>query len=252
MRIFVVFGSRSDEPVFAPLVTALEKDFDVEFAVISAHRDLEKLQKTIGGWKGDALVAGAGLAAALPGVVAAMTPLPVFGVPVEAQFAGLDSLCSIAQMPPGVPVLTCGPGKSAEIAAFLRRYDENAGANLGHIHFVMQNPDYLAHPDLLAEVEKAKTPAADKGAAVSLSDKPVADAVNVYMVSRAEDVQAGAFGLHVPFMPKETTKKPEAYLSVLDWTRRGGIWLGVNNTRNAVQGALRLRALAAQRLKGAA
>ncbi|MBI1216675.1 MAG: hypothetical protein GC185_12765 [Alphaproteobacteria bacterium] len=252
MKIFVVFGSQSDENVFQPLVASLERDFDTEFAVISAHRNLEQLQKTVTGWKGDAIIAGAGLAAALPGVVAAMTPLPVFGVPVEAQFGGLDSLCSIAQMPPGVPVITCGPGRAEDIAVFLRRYDANADANLGHIHFVMANPDYISHPDLLAEIEKAKKLAAEKGAAVTLSDKPAADVMNVYLASRAEDVQPDAFGLHVPFMPKDETKKPEAYLKVLDWTGKGGLWLGVNNTRNAVQSALRLGARAAQRLKGAA
>src|SRR5688500_4541141 len=99
MKILVVFGSASDENVSLPLVQALSKDFDVEYEVISAHRNLEKLQEKIHGWKGDTIVAGAGLAAALPGVVAAMTPLPVFGVPVPSQFGGLDSLCSIAQMP---------------------------------------------------------------------------------------------------------------------------------------------------------
>src|ERR1700761_3522803 len=122
MKIFVVFGSKSDETVALPLVQSLGKDFEVEYEVISAHRDLEKLQHKMSTWTGDAVIAGAGLAAALPGVVAAMVRLPVFGIPVNSQFGGMDSLGSIAQMPPGVPVITCGPDKFQDIVNFLKLY----------------------------------------------------------------------------------------------------------------------------------
>ena len=118
MKILVVFGSKSDETIATPLVQALSKDFDVDYEAISAHRELEKLQQKLAGWQGDAIIAGAGLAAALPGVVAAMSRLPVFGVPVNSQFGGMDSLASIAQMPPGVPVLTCGPDKRMPSSVF--------------------------------------------------------------------------------------------------------------------------------------
>ena len=112
MKVLSIFGSASDEAVSAPLVREIAENFETEHNVISAHRDLEKLQEKISGWSGDAIVTGAGLAAALPGVVAAMTPLPVFGVPVPSQFGGLDSLGAIAQMPPGVPVATMAIGKA--------------------------------------------------------------------------------------------------------------------------------------------
>ena len=234
MKIFVVFGSKSDENVALPLVQALSKDFEVEYEPISAHRELEKLEKKMKDWKGDAVVAGAGLAAALPGVVAAMTGKPVFGVPVPSQFGGLDSFASIAQMPPGVPVMTSGPVSTDPIVDFLKKYKN--WKKTKSVHFVSA----LSHPDLLAEIEKAKTLGGEKGLAVSFSPEKKPDALNIVVVSKPEDVKKDDFCLYVPFLPKSEAQKPGAYPAVVEWANRGGLWVGVNNTRNAVQSAVRL------------
>lgn len=234
MKIFVVFGSVSDEKVSLPLVEALEKDFEVEYKVISAHRNLDQLHAKIKTWKGDAIIAGAGLAAALPGVVAAMTPLPVFGVPVPSQFGGLDSLCSIAQMPPGVPVLSCGPGRTDEILAFLRHWKCWQGSR--RLHYVV--PAGISAND---DISKASALAEESGFQTSFSAEKNDAAFNVYFVSKLTDVRKGEFGLHIPFFTKSDIAKAENYMSVLDWTNKGGLWLGANNTRNAVQSLLRLK-----------
>lgn len=234
MKIFVVFGSKSDENISLPLVQALSNDFEVEYQPISAHREIEKLEKTLSAWKGDAIVAGAGLAAALPGVVAAMSPLPVFGVPVPSQFGGMDAFASIAQMPPGVPVMTCGPASTDPVVAFMKQYKDWQKTKT--IHFVSS----LDHPDLLAEIEKAKTLGGEKGIAVTFSTEKSEGALNVVIASGTEDVKKDAFCLYVPFLPKDQLKDPAAYLPVLDWANKGGLWVGVNNTRNAVQSVLRL------------
>jgi 5-(carboxyamino)imidazole ribonucleotide mutase len=249
MKILAVFGSASDETTAAPLCAALKSDFDVEYQVISAHRDLEKLQHKMAEWEGDAIVAGAGLAAALPGVVAAMTKIPVFGVPVAAQFGGLDSLASIAQMPPGVPVMTCGPGKGDAIVSFLKAY--KAGSlHYGRVHFVMRDKSLLSHPELLAEIEKAKAAGKAQDVDVTVSDLELRDAFNVFFVTGAADIADG-LRLHVPFMLKAEAQKPENYLPVFEWAKKGGLWVGVNNTRNAVASAAGL-AGAARVLQGRA
>lgn len=235
MKILVVFGSKSDENVSLPLVQSLSKDFEVEYEVISAHRDLEKLQQRISVWKGDAIVAGAGLAAALPGVVAAMTDLPVFGVPVPSQFGGIDSLCSIAQMPPGVPVMSCGPGRTEEIVRFFKAW-EAAGKSQG-LHIVVP----ANAQDTAADIEKAVTLGAEKGISVTWSAQKKDGAFNVYLVTAPEDVRSGEFCIHVPYFEKKDIGSAAKYLSVLDWTEKGGLWLGANNTRNAVQSLLRLK-----------
>jgi 5-(carboxyamino)imidazole ribonucleotide mutase len=111
----VVMGSDSDWPVMADAVAALE-EFDVacEVDVVSAHRmprEMLAYGAEAAGRGLRVLVAGAGGAAHLPGMLAAVTPLPVIGVPVPlAHLDGMDSLLSIVQMPAGVPVATVSVG----------------------------------------------------------------------------------------------------------------------------------------------
>lgn len=108
-KVAIVAGSKSDQAVVDDAVKALT-EFGVPYEVqfISAHRNPEGLQKFLQGSKADVYIAIAGLAAHLPGVIASQTLKPVIGVPVNAKLDGLDSLLSIVQMPPGVPVACVG------------------------------------------------------------------------------------------------------------------------------------------------
>jgi len=105
IRVAVIAGSKSDQQVVDDAVKALTElgvAHDVQF--LSAHRNPEGLRKYLAGSKADVFIAIAGLAAHLPGIIASVTIRPVIGVPVNAKLNGLDSLLSIVQMPPGVPV----------------------------------------------------------------------------------------------------------------------------------------------------
>jgi 5-(carboxyamino)imidazole ribonucleotide mutase len=114
-RVGVIMGSDSDWPVMEEAAHALA-EFDVPFevGVVSAHRTPARMldyARTAAGRGIEVIVAGAGGAAHLPGMVASATPLPVIGVPVPlAKLDGLDSLLSIVQMPAGVPVATVSIG----------------------------------------------------------------------------------------------------------------------------------------------
>ena len=118
MSVAVVMGSDSDHPTMAPALEVLD-DFrvDVEVRVLSAHRTPdEMLAFGHGALQAGhrVLIAGAGGAAHLPGMLASVTELPVIGVPVPlAHLDGMDSLLSIVQMPRGVPVATVGIGQAA-------------------------------------------------------------------------------------------------------------------------------------------
>lgn len=110
-RVGIVMGSASDKPHMQPAGEELtERGIQFEVRVISAHRDPDKVadyarNAHMRGLR--VIIAGAGMSAALPGVVAAHTDLPVIGVPIKARNSvgdGLDSLLSTVQMPPGVPV----------------------------------------------------------------------------------------------------------------------------------------------------
>jgi 5-(carboxyamino)imidazole ribonucleotide mutase len=116
-RIGIIMGSDSDLPTMQKAITICA-DFDIpyEVAIVSAHRTPERMveyaqQAHLRGLK--VIIAGAGGAAHLPGMVAALTPLPVIGVPVASrQLQGVDSLYSIVQMPAGIPVATVAIGNA--------------------------------------------------------------------------------------------------------------------------------------------
>lgn len=116
MKVAIIFGSKSDLEIMKGAAEAL-KSFDIEYNayILSAHRVPEKLVETIKEIEvegGECIIAGAGLSAHLPGVIAAHTILPVIGVPVKAALGGLDSLLSIVQMPKAIPVATVGINNS--------------------------------------------------------------------------------------------------------------------------------------------
>lgn len=138
----VIVGSKSDEEQMArglEIFDAFGVEYD--FRVLSAHRDPEKLRAFVTSLSKDeyaAVIAGAGMAAALPGCVAAHTLLPVIGVPMKGgALNGVDALCSIVQMPKGVPVgcMAIGATGAANAALYAIRImaltDDEAKEKLG-------------------------------------------------------------------------------------------------------------------------
>ena len=116
MKVAIFFGSKSDIDVMKGAANAL-KEFNIEYKayVLSAHRVPEKLTEVLNEVqeKGcEVIIAGAGLAAHLPGVIASQTTLPVIGVPIKGAVEGLDALFSIVQMPKSIPVATVGINNS--------------------------------------------------------------------------------------------------------------------------------------------
>ncbi len=123
-KVSIIMGSTSDLPVMEGAARILN-DFEIPFEMnaLSAHRTPEAVEKFARGAHGrgiKVIIAAAGMAAHLPGVIAAMTPLPVIGVPIKASLEGWDAILAILQMPPGIPVATValnGSGNAAILAA---------------------------------------------------------------------------------------------------------------------------------------
>ncbi len=115
-------GSTSDLPVMEKAANFLdEMEIPFEMNALSAHRTPDEVEKFAKGAEERGIrviIAGAGMAAALPGVIAASTTLPVIGVPIKGMLDGLDAMLSIIQMPPGIPVATVGVN-GAQNAAIL-------------------------------------------------------------------------------------------------------------------------------------
>lgn len=109
-KVSIIMGSTSDLPVMEKAANVLN-DFCIPFEInaLSAHRtpdEVEKFARNAQQRGIEVIIAGAGMAAHLPGVIAAMTPMPVIGVPIKASLEGMDALLAIAQMPSGIPVAT--------------------------------------------------------------------------------------------------------------------------------------------------
>ena len=152
-RVGIVMGSDSDWPTMKAAAEALE-EFGVPYEadVVSAHRMPEEMLhygKTAAGRGLSVIVAGAGGAAHLPGMLAAVTPLPVIGVPVPLKYLdGMDSLLSIVQMPAGVPVATVAIGNARNAGLLAVRI---LAASDVHLREQMER-----FQESLAEVARAK------------------------------------------------------------------------------------------------
>jgi len=123
IKIGIILGSDSDYPYMEKGVKLL-KDFSIPFEmeVSSAHRTPERTVEIVKNFEkkgAKVIIAAAGGAAHLPGVIAAHTVLPVLGVPITSALSGIDSLYSIVQMPGGIPVATFGIGNSGGINSIL-------------------------------------------------------------------------------------------------------------------------------------
>ncbi len=132
-RVLILVGSESDRPAMEKGLAVLDgAGVEYEFIVSSAHRDPVRTAELASGARKagyGVIICGAGLSAALPGVVAAHTDLPVIGVPINAgTLGGLDALLSIVQMPPGVPVATVGIDNSRNAAHLALRILRSSGA----------------------------------------------------------------------------------------------------------------------------
>jgi 5-(carboxyamino)imidazole ribonucleotide mutase len=163
MKVAIIMGSDSDWPVLEPAVSQLtEFGIETEIVVASAHRTPDKVHQFVAGASKrgvQVIIAAAGAAAHLPGVIASFTTLPVIGIPVNATpLAGMDALLSIVQMPAGIPVATMAINGAKNAALF--------AAQILAVHNAELAGKLIAHRQTMAEeVEKKDARLAQKLAA---------------------------------------------------------------------------------------
>ena len=226
-KALIIFGSKSDEKIYNEIAKGLKKEnVDFDLRISSAHKTPEDVDKTI---EGDysVYIAGAGLAAHLPGVVASKTIRPVIGVPCEGNYQGLDALLSIAQMPPGIPALAVGVNK-ADVAAqncakMMRKYE--SVAIIGD-----KNND---------AVKKAVETLKKFNIAHVFDDKPNPKALNIEFTYFDEPVEKKEeLIIYCPLL-LEKDDNAEAALNFLKHTSHG-LWVGINNGINAAVAAVEI------------
>ena len=159
-------GSTSDLPVMKKAAEFFdEMEIPFEIQALSAHRTPEEVERFAKGAKDrgiQVIIAAAGMAAHLPGVIASMTTLPVIGVPIKAPLDGLDALLAIVQMPPGIPVATVGIDgalNAAILAAqIMATADENLKMKLADYKENLKNKIVKANEELKEVKYKFKCP----------------------------------------------------------------------------------------------
>ena len=163
--VSIIMGSTSDLPVLEKAAQFFdEMEIPFEMNALSAHRtpqEVEQFAREAQGRGMKIIIAAAGMAAALPGVIAANTTLPVIGVPVKGMLDGLDALLSIVQMPPGIPVATVGVngGLNAAILAaeMLALTDEGIAKKVANYKVGLKNKIVKANEELKAVSYRFKT-----------------------------------------------------------------------------------------------
>ena len=244
MNVFVLFGSTSDEAVYAPFCDALEKQgHQVIFKVLSAHRRPDELAEALKKEEYDVVVGGAGLSAHLPGVIASKVDKPVFGIPVAAHFGGLDSLFSIFQMPFGVPVMSSMPGKERDIVTFLEGMKNKTKSMRKEVINLVINPTILNYEYVSVELDRTKKYMQEREVQYRICRQPQEGELNICLVQESHEVDPSFSSpcIYVPIIEKSVLRNPARALELFYIMERGGLWVGVNNTRNAVASYLKFR-----------
>lgn len=255
MKVLVMFGSKSDANIYEPLkARLLNEGHEVDFRMISVHRSPELLDRTLAGVNAHCVVAGAGLAAHLPGIVASKLLIPVFGVPCAAAIGGVDALFAMAQMPFGIPVLATAPDQYLAAVDAIGRWGRlDLQYTFDRFNLVFERTR-RGQPHFQMLLERAQKIVDKTGVALHVTDKPVENSVNIFLVDISETdpesplpfpaAPKGSddFAIHVPVLNEKLYRDPYASIAV---ARRvasvpGALWTGINNVGNAMLAALQL------------
>jgi len=225
--ILVLFASKSDEKSYKSILKILEKEkVSYELKLASAHKSPDEVDNILK-QEYKVIISGAGLAAALPGVIASKTTKPIIGVPCQGSYQGLDALLSIMQMPPGIPVLGVGVNKG-DIAA-------NAAINM------------LKNPKKVVLVGDKNNEAFEKTEEIlgqfeiihSHADQIIGNAINIKFVYFDEPIEKKEeLVIYCPLLIDEDDKA-EASLNLLKHSDHG-LWVGLNNGTNAALAAIEI------------
>lgn len=226
-KVLIIFGSKSDEKVYNKIADGLRKEkVDFELRVSSAHKTPEDVEKTL---QNDyaVVIAGAGLAAHLPGFAAAKVLRPVIGVPCSGNYEGLDALLAIAQMPPGVPVLAVGVNKSdvaaQNCAKMMKKYESITIVGNRDNDTVKKAVETLKKFDVMPAFGKTPNP----------------KSVNLVFTYFDEPVEKkDELVIYCPLL-LEKDGKAETALSFLKHSNHG-LWVGINNGVNAAIAAIEI------------
>ena len=224
MKIQVLFGSQNDERVYGPLCHSLEEIADVKMEVASAHRHPARVREIMTTSDANVFIAGAGLAAHLPGVVASLTQKPVIGVAVNGAFAGFDAFMAIAQMPKDIPVMAVMETHAQDIKKFLQQIPK-WNKNLLQLSWDKKQSESPLLVRILNEIREKSGQQVEWVEATS-------DLCQGEIIVAGDKSQG--HGLNLFICEKETLQSPQTAFQFFSEAQAGGFWVGTNNTTNLV------------------
>lgn len=265
MKALVLFGSQSDSPLYEKLISQLKSNsIYTEFHILSAHRTPEELNRCLESVNYDIVIAGAGLAAHLPGVVASKTLKPVFGIPVDSIMEGVDAFASILQMPSGVPVLSCFPCDVESVLSFIKQLADFRN-NLRKEMFTKKSIVVNIEENLLREKSIQKSLSEIKqfedhfevdvlistNSDFKVESQTLVQSINIVNLSIENGspetglllptLIPGSLPIMVPFMDYHTSQKAVSMMTLFQKVKLfRGIWVGVNNIKNALLASIQL------------
>ena len=242
MKVFVVFGSDSDKLTYEPLCQSLkDAGHQVEYETISAHRNPDRLEEALREKDYQVVIAGAGLSAHLPGVVASKIEKPVIGIPVEAHFSGVDALMSIIQMPFGVPVLSTPTINPNESVNFITEIEKLGKEAFERVTLVVDDVD-LNYEYVVQELNRTKEYMDVEGIEYEVKHTPTSG-INIAFVTKERMVFESSKNIliNVPIYDNSKKKAAKTALELFDLVNKGGLWVGVTNARNAVKAIVKFR-----------
>lgn len=228
MKVLVVFGSKSDEKIYKKITHGLKKNkVDYELRICSAHKtpgDIGNILKT----DANLIISGAGLAAHLPGVIASRTIRPVIGVPCGVDYQGLDAFLSIAQMPPGIPVLSVGVN--------------NADVAVSETLKIIKNHSsiFLVGETGNPALKKAEEIFKEFGIEYKMAKGLSKGALNIDFSDITDDISKE--DCLVIYCPTSRESSAEIALNMLKRSQHG-LWVGLNNGANAALAAIEILSL---------
>lgn len=226
--VLVLFASKSDEEAYNKVIKTLKKEkVSYDFKLASAHKTPEDVDRIVAAGDYKVVISGAGLAAALPGVIAAKIIRPVIGVPCRGNYEGLDALLSIMQMPPGIPVLSVGALK--------------AGVAAQEAVKILNRPEkvVLVGDKTNKTFKKAEEILRQFGVNHSHSEQVIDNAINIVFAYFDEPIEKkGQLIIYCPLL-EENDDKAEAALNLLKHVEHG-LWVGLNNGQNAALAAIEI------------
>lgn len=228
MTVLIIAASKSDVEIMSRAAAKLKQGgIKAEMRVCSAHRTPDLLDSILVNKEYDAIIAGAGLAAALPGVVAAKTTVPVIGVPLSGAFEGLDAMLSVIQMPPGIPVITTGINNAEEAAGAAAKIVRNTAKKVCVINLHNKNSK---------AIDKATDALKQFGIPHENSNTEKKDAINLAFIDINEKPPTPSkenITIYCPTAEKENANDAVKLLQLA----KGGIWVGLNRGENAAVAA---------------